>query len=116
MVVSGKSRLKTRGQLDVDRYMYTDLNSKHIKDHYTIITKTCPCNIQKIVGCKNNKKKNTGKNFDVFLIFFSQNIECGYMLEPPRRGGSNECPQSTCMFWIKNKKNMYTPANHSFTI
>ena len=32
---------------------------------------------------------------------FAQNIDCGYMLEPPRRGGSNEYPQS--MFWNKNK-------------
>ena len=47
------------------------------------------------------------KIFDIFLIF-AQNIDCGYMLEPPRRGGSNEYPQS--MFWIKNKKNRYTPA------
>ena len=45
--------------------------------------------------------------FDIFLIF-TQNIDCGYMLEPPRRGGSNEYPQS--MFWNKNKKNRYTPA------
>ena len=27
----------------------------------------------------------------------SQNIDCGYSLEPPRQGGSNEYPQS--MFW-----------------
>ena len=27
---------------------------------------------------------------------------CGYTLEPPQRGGSNEYPQS--MFWSKNKK------------
>ena len=47
------------------------------------------------------------KNFDIFLIF-AQNIDCGYTLEPPRRGGSNEYPQS--MFWSKNKKNRYTPA------
>ena len=53
------------------------------------------------------------KNFDIFLIF-AQNIDCGYTLEPPRRGGSNEYPQS--MFWSKNKKNRYTPANPSFTI
>ena len=33
------------------------------------------------------------KNFDIFLIF-AQNIDCGYTLEPPRRGGSNEYPQS----------------------
>ena len=36
------------------------------------------------------------------------------MLEPPRRGGSNEYPQS--MFWSKNKKNRYTPAFPSFAI
>ena len=51
--------------------------------------------------------------FDIFLIF-AQNIDCGYTLEPLRRGGSNEYPQS--MFWRKNKKNRYTPANPSFTI
>ena len=33
------------------------------------------------------------KFFDIFLIF-AQNIDCGYILEPPRRGGSNEYPQS----------------------
>ena len=53
------------------------------------------------------------KNFDIFLVF-AQNIDCVYTLEPPRRGGSNEYPQS--MFWSKNKKNRYTPANPSFTI
>ena len=53
------------------------------------------------------------KIFDIFLIF-AQNIDCGYTLEPPRRGGSNEYPQS--MFWSKNKKNMYTPAYPSFAI
>ena len=49
--------------------------------------------------------------FDIFLIF-AQNIDSGYTLEPPRRGGSNEYPQS--MFWSKNKKNRYTPAYPSF--
>ena len=39
------------------------------------------------------------KTFDIFLIFAS-NIGCGYMLEHPRRGGSN--PQS--MFGAKIKK------------
>ena len=33
------------------------------------------------------------KIFDIFLIFV-KNIDCGYTLEPPRRGGSNEYPQS----------------------
>ena len=53
------------------------------------------------------------KIFDIFLIF-AQNLDCGYTLEPPRRGGSNEYPQS--MFWSKNKKNSYTPAYPSFAI
>ena len=33
------------------------------------------------------------KNSDIFHIS-AQNIDCGYSLEPPRRGGSNEYPQS----------------------
>ena len=53
------------------------------------------------------------KIFDIFLIF-AQNIDCGYTLEPPRRGGSNEYPQF--IFWGKNKKNRYTPAYPSFAI
>ena len=53
------------------------------------------------------------KIFDIFLIF-AQNIDCGYTLEPPRRGSSNEYPQS--MFWSKNKKNRYTSAYPSFSI
>ena len=53
------------------------------------------------------------KNSDIFHIS-AQNIDCGYLLEPPRRGGSNEYPRS--MFLSRNKKIMYTPANPSFTI
>ena len=32
----------------------------------------------------------------VYIIFLisAKNIDCGYSLEPPRRGGSNEYPQS----------------------
>ena len=33
------------------------------------------------------------KNSDIFYIS-AQNIDCGYSLEPPRQGGSNEYPQS----------------------
>ena len=46
----------------------------------------------------------------IFFLFLFQNIDCGYTLEPPRRGGSNEYPQS--MFWSKNKKKgipLHTP-------
>ena len=38
------------------------------------------------------KEKNVQiKNSDIFHIS-AQNIDCGYLLEPPRRGGSNEYP------------------------
>ena len=46
------------------------------------------------------------KNSDIFHIF-AQNIDCGYSLEPPRRGGSNEYLQS--MFLSINKKNNAYP-------
>ena len=41
------------------------------------------------------------KNSDSFHIS-PQNIDYGYSLEPPQRGGSNEYPQS--MFLSRNKK------------
>ena len=54
------------------------------------------------------------KNSDIFYISAKKNIDCRYSLEPPRRGGSNEDPQS--MLLSRNKKIKYTPVNHSFTI
>ena len=51
------------------------------------------------------------KNSDSFHIS-SQNIDCGYLLEPPRRGGSNEYPQS--MFLNRNKKNNVYPRKPQF--
>ena len=51
------------------------------------------------------------KNCDIFLIF-AQNIDCGYSLEPPRRCGSNEYPQS--MFLTRNKKNNVYPCKPQF--
>ena len=57
-------------------------------------------NILKILPLKS-------ENFQIkILIFFhisDQNIDCGYSLEPLRRGGSNEYPQS--MILSRNKKN-----------
>ena len=44
------------------------------------------------------KGKISEKNADIFY-FSAQNIHCGHSLEPPRRGGSNEYPQS--MFLAK---------------
>ena len=59
------------------------------------------------------KIKIFGRKVLIFNIL-AQNIDCEYTLEPPRRGGSNEYPQS--MFWGENKINRYTPVHPSFTI
>ena len=49
--------------------------------------------------------KFSDKNSDIFHIS-AQNIDCGYPLEPPRWGSSNEYPQS--MFYSRNMKiNVY---------
>ena len=76
------------------------------------ITKTCLCNIQRFFSVLKNK--NFIRKILIFFLIFAQNIDCGYTLEPPRRGGSNKYPQS--MFWSKNKKDRYTPAYPSFAI
>ena len=47
-----------------------------------------------------------------FFYFSGQNIGCGYTLEQPRRGGSNEYPQS--MFFSRNKTNNVYPCKPSF--
>ena len=48
-------------------------------------------NILKILPPKNENFQL--KNPNIFQIS-AQNIDCGYSLEPPRRGGSNEYPES----------------------
>ena len=68
--------------------------------------------MQYIVIFKVVKNENFQWIFLYIFLIFAPNIHCGYTLEPPRGGGSNEYPQ--CMFWIKNKKIRYTPANPSF--
>ena len=60
---------------------------------------------------KKGKVSDTKKKSDIFHIS-SQNIDCGYSLELPRRGGSNEYPQS--MLLSKNKKNNVYPCKPQF--
>ena len=52
------------------------------------------------------------KNSKYFFHIFAQNINCGYSLETPRRGGSNEYPQSILL--IRNKKNNVYPCKPQF--
>ena len=52
----------------------------------------------------------------VYILFvtFAQNIDCGYPLEPPRWGGSNEYSQS--MFWAEIKKNIVVSFIWKFSV
>ena len=69
----------------------------------SVITKTCLYNVDPLKPHFYIVKLGfTG----VYIIFHisAQNIYCGYSLEPPQRGGSNEYPQSR--FLSRHKKNI----------
>ena len=55
--------------------------------------------------------KFSDKNSDIFHIS-AENIDCGYSLEPPWQGGSNEYQQP--MFLSRNKKNNVYPCKPQF--
>ena len=65
------------------------------------IAKTCLYNIDPLKPHFYIVKLGFTGVYIIFLIS-AQNIDCGYSLEPPRRGGSNEYPQS--MFWAEIRK------------
>ena len=58
-----------------------------------VITKTCPCNVYPPEPHFYIEKLGYVGVY-LFFLFLLQNIDCGYSLEPPRRGGSNVYPQS----------------------
>ena len=58
-----------------------------------------------------NRENFQIKKSDIFHIS-AQNIDYGDSLEPPRRGGSSEYPQS--MFLSRNKKNNVYPCKPQF--
>ena len=88
-------------------------------EHPHTLRKHAYSNIQKISPPKTENFQI--KNSDIFHIS-AQNIDCGYSLEPsrrlwyslepPRRGGCNEYPQS--MFLSRNKKNNVYPCKPQF--
>ena len=57
------------------------------------IRKICPCNIYPLKPHFYIVKLGFAGVYLFFLVLL-QNIDCGYSLEPPRRGGSNVYPQS----------------------
>ena len=66
--------------------------------HMYAITKTRLYNVDSLKSHFYIVKLRFTGVYIIFLIF-AQNIDCVYSLEPPRRGGSNEYPQS--MFWAE---------------
>ena len=59
----------------------------------SFIRKTCPCNEYPLKPHFYIEKLGYAGVY-LFFLFLLQNIDCGYSLEPPRRGGSNVYPQS----------------------
>ena len=57
------------------------------------------------------KWKFSDKNSNIFHVT-AQNRDCGYSLQPPCLGGSNENPQS--MVFEQNKKNNVYPCKPQF--
>ena len=69
----------------------------------SIITRTTyPCSVYPLEPHFQYIEKLGFEGVSLFFLFLIQNIHCVYSLEPPRRGGSNEYPQS--MFRARIRK------------
>ena len=84
------------------------MQSVFISEMYSL-RKHAYSNILKILPPKNENFQI--KKSDIFHIS-DQNIDCEYSLEPPRRGGSNEYPQS--IFLSRNKNINVYPCKPQF--
>ena len=62
-----------------------------------------PCNLISSLTCSSTAPDEA--LFFIFFLFLKENIRCGYSLEAPRRGASNENPQH--MFSWRSTKNHY---------
>ena len=84
---------------------------------FLFLQETICCTLRKhaysnILKTLQPKKGNFSIKNSVIFHISAQNIDCGYSLEPPRRSGSNEFPQS--MFLSRNKKNNVYPCKPQF--
>ena len=61
---------------------------------HNLITKTCLYNIDPLKPHILYSKTGVYRGILYFFSFLLKSLDCGYSLEPPRRGGSNEYPQS----------------------
>ena len=89
--------------------MPCEISRFQLIDHIRVITKTC---LLKYIESFTTKNGNFPMKNCYIVHVSAQNIDCGYPLEPPRRGGSNEYPQS--MFLSRNEKNNVYPCKPQF--
>ena len=82
----------------------------HDKSAVLLFQSKAPCKENDFIT-KTKKMKMFSYNSDIFRIS-AQNIDCVYSLEPPRRCGSNEFPQS--VFLSRNKKDNVYPCKPQF--
>ena len=87
-------------------FLESTFKPSYIRNHY----ENSPIQIYWKCYHQNNNNFQIKKS-DIFHIS-AQNIVCGYSLDPPRRGGSNEYPQT--MFLSRNKKNNVYPCEPQF--
>ena len=79
------------------------------------ITKTCLYNFDPLKPHFYILKLGFTGVYIIFLIS-AQNIDCGYLLEPPRRGGSNEYPQSMFLAEIWKISEFFLSENCHFLV
>ena len=100
-------------------YKYQEFRRPSTHSIWTLRKHAYSNNKMYIENFTSKNRKFSGKKLwlgftGVYIIFIisAQNIVCGYSLEPPRRGGSNEYPQS--MFLSRNMKNNIYPCKPQF--
>ena len=70
----------------------------HMVQTGAVIRKTCPCNIYPLKPQFYIEQMGYTGVY-LFFLFLLQNINCGYLLEQPRRGSSNMYLQSMfCLY------------------
>ena len=74
---------------------------------YYIITKTRLYNFDRLKVYFYTVKLGFTGVYIIFRILF-KNIDCGYSLEPPGQGGSNEYPQSMFVQEYDNYQNFFS--------
>ena len=89
-IVNKYRKINKNSSSPLNDYEYLGSSRKHA---YIILTPKLNPNFYIV------KLSGVYRDIHYFFLFLFKNIYCGYSLEPPGRGGSNEFPQS--MFWAE---------------